>query len=95
MPKALVIGGGVAGPAVAQLLARAGWDAPVFEAQPEPDAFAGLFLNVAVNGQRVLGALGVLDRLLGDAHRASRMVMISGRGKQLGVVPNGPAGRPS
>ena len=59
MPKALVIGGGVAGPAVAQLLARAGWDAPVFEAQPEPDAFAGLFLNVAVNGQRVLGALGV------------------------------------
>ena len=32
MPRALVIGGGVAGPAVAQLLARDGWDTHVYEA---------------------------------------------------------------
>ena len=95
MPKALVVGGGVAGPAVAQLLARSGWEAVVLEARPAPDPYEGLFLNVAVNGQRVLGTLGMLDRLLADAHRASRMVMTSGRGAQLGVVPNGPAGRPS
>lgn len=95
MPKALVIGGGVAGPAVATLLTRAGWEAPVFEARPAPDPFEGLFLNVAVNGRRVLRTLGVEDRLLSDAHPAPQMAMWSGRGKQLGVVPNGPAGRPA
>ncbi|MBM7520040.1 FAD-dependent monooxygenase [Nocardioides nitrophenolicus] len=94
MPKALVVGGGVAGPAVAALLTRIGWEAPVFEARTAPDPFEGLFLNVAVNGRRVLRTLGWEDRLLADAHPAAEMVMWSGRGKQLGVVPNGPAGRP-
>jgi len=95
MPRALVVGGGVAGPAVAQLLTQVGWEAPVFEARSAPDPYGGLFLNVAVNGQRVLESLGVRERLLSDAHPASRMVMWSGRGKELGVVPNGPADRPS
>ncbi|MFF0270468.1 FAD-dependent oxidoreductase [Kribbella sp. NPDC004536] len=94
MPKALVVGAGVAGPAVATLLTRSGWDAPVFEARSEPDPFAGLFLNVAVNGRRVLSTLGFAERLLSDAHPAPRMAMWSGRGKQLGTVPNGPAERP-
>lgn len=95
MPKAVVVGGGVAGPAVAQLLTQVGWEASVFEARPAPDLYEGLFLNVAVNGRRVLASLGVEKRLLSDAHPASSMVMWSGRGKQLGVVPNGPAGRPA
>jgi prepilin-type processing-associated H-X9-DG protein len=94
MPKALIVGGGVAGPAVAQFLTQVGWEAPVFEARPVPDPYEGLFLNVAVNGRRVLSSLGVERRLLSDAHAAPSMVMWSGRGKQLGVVPNGPAGRP-
>ena len=94
MPKAVVVGGGVAGPAVAQLLTQIGWEAPVFEARPAPDGYEGLFLNVAVNGRRVLATLGLEERLLSDAHPAPSMVMWSGRGKQLGVVPNGPAGRP-
>jgi 2-polyprenyl-6-methoxyphenol hydroxylase-like FAD-dependent oxidoreductase len=94
MPKALVVGGGVAGPAVATLLTRDGWEAPVFEARSEPDPFAGLFLNVAANGRRVLATLESEKRLLSDAHPAPRMVMWSGRGKQLGTVPNGPAERP-
>ena len=94
MPKAVVVGGGVAGPAVAQLLTQIGWEAPVFEARSAPDSYEGLFLNVAANGRRVLATLGVEERLLSDAHPAPSMVMWSGRGKQLGVVPNGPAGRP-
>lgn len=94
MPKAVVVGGGVAGPAVAQLLMQIGWEAPVFESRLAPDPYEGLFLNVAVNGRRVLSSLGVEQRLLSDAHPAPAMVMWSGRGKQLGVVPNGPAGRP-
>lgn len=95
MPKAVIVGGGVAGPAVAQLLTQIGWDAPVFEGRPAPDPYEGLFLNVAVNGRRVLRTLGVEQPLLSDAHPASSMVMLSGRGKLLGVVPNGPVGRPA
>ena len=94
MPRALIIGGGVAGPAAAQLLARDGWDAHVYEAHAEPDPYAGLFLNVATNGLAVLETLGLRDRLLTDGHRAGRMVMWSRTGKELGTVPNGPAREP-
>lgn len=94
MPRALVIGGGVAGPAAAQLLARDGWDTHVYEAHAEPDPYAGLFLNVATNGLSVLETLGLRERLLTDGHRAGRMVMWSRTGKELGAVPNGPAREP-
>ncbi|VXA95809.1 6-hydroxynicotinate 3-monooxygenase [Microbacterium sp. 8M] len=94
MPKALIIGGGVAGPAVALFLRRAGWEAEIFEARPHPDAFGGLFLNVATNGLAVLDTLGLKERLLEDGHLAPYMRMRSGRGRILGTVPNGPAGEP-
>ncbi|GEK21869.1 FAD-dependent monooxygenase [Cellulomonas xylanilytica] len=94
MPRALVIGGGVAGPAAALLLARDGWDVHVHEAHAEPDPYAGLFLNVATNGLAVLELLGLRERLLSDGHRAGRMVMWSRTGKELGAVPNGPAREP-
>jgi 2-polyprenyl-6-methoxyphenol hydroxylase-like FAD-dependent oxidoreductase len=94
MPKALIIGGGVAGPTAALFLRRAGWDAEIFEARQAPDAFGGLFLNVATNGLAVLDTLGLKERLLEDGHLAPYMRMRSGRGRILGTVPNGPAGEP-
>ena len=94
MPKALIIGGGVAGPAVALFLRRAGWEVEIFEARPAPDAFGGLFLNVATNGLAVLETLGLKERLLEDGHLCPYMEMSSGRGRRLGTVPNGPAGEP-
>ena len=94
MPRALVIGSGVAGPATALFLQRAGWDVEVFEAAAEPDAYAGLFLNVATNGLAVLDRLGLRDRLVAAGHRAPEMVMWSSTGKRLGTVPNGPAREP-
>lgn len=92
MPTALVIGGGIAGPAVAMFLARAGWKPRILEAAPAPENAAGAFLNVATNGLAVLGRLGLRDAVVDGGHRAGRMVMLSGRGRELGVVPNGPAG---
>ena len=92
--KALVVGGGVGGPAVALFLRRLGWDVEIIEAARQPDAHAGAFLNVATNGLAVLTELGVTDRLRTDAHPCPHMVMWSGRGKRLGEVPNGPAGQP-
>jgi 2-polyprenyl-6-methoxyphenol hydroxylase-like FAD-dependent oxidoreductase len=95
MPRALVIGSGVAGPAVAMFLASDGWEVEIFEAAARPDDYAGAFLNVATNGLTVLDALGFRERLLSDAHPAPHMIMWSSTGKQLGSVPNGPAGDPA
>jgi 2-polyprenyl-6-methoxyphenol hydroxylase-like FAD-dependent oxidoreductase len=95
MPRALVIGGGVAGPAAAMFLAADGWEVEIFEAAANPDDYAGAFLNVATNGLSVLDALDLRERLLSDAHPAPHMIMWSSTGKQLGTVPNGPAGDPA
>lgn len=92
MPSALIVGGGIAGPAVAMFLARAGWNVRILEAADGPDGAAGAFLNVAANGLDVLEQLGLREPLVADGHRAGRMVMRSGRGRELEVVPNGPAG---
>jgi 2-polyprenyl-6-methoxyphenol hydroxylase-like FAD-dependent oxidoreductase len=91
---ALIVGCGVAGPAGALFLRRAGWQPLIFEAAAQPDDYTGLFLNVATNGLQVMASLCLRDALLADAHRCPNMVMWSGRGKRLGQVPNGPAGQP-
>jgi 2-polyprenyl-6-methoxyphenol hydroxylase-like FAD-dependent oxidoreductase len=95
MPRALVIGGGVAGPAAAMFLAADGWEVEIFEAAANPNDYAGAFLNVATNGLTVLDALGLREHLLFYAHPAPHMIMWSSTGKQLGTVPNGPAGDPA
>jgi 2-polyprenyl-6-methoxyphenol hydroxylase-like FAD-dependent oxidoreductase len=92
MPRALVIGGGVAGPAAAMFLAADGWEVEILESAAKPDDYGGSFLNVATNGLTVLDALGLREHLLSDAHIAPHMIMWSSTGKQLGSVPNGPAG---
>ena len=95
MPRtALIIGSGVAGPAMALFLRRLGWQTAIYEAAAEPDDYAGSFLNVATNGLSVLETLGLRDQLVADAFHCPYMVMWSGRGKRLGAVPNGPAGEP-
>ncbi|MGB3327617.1 MAG: FAD-dependent monooxygenase, partial [Thermomicrobiales bacterium] len=94
MSKAIVIGGGVAGPATALFLRRAGWDCEIYEARATPDPYGGLFLNVATNGLAVLEQLELRARLLEDVHPCPYMVMLGSRGKPLGIVPNGPAGQP-
>jgi 2-polyprenyl-6-methoxyphenol hydroxylase-like FAD-dependent oxidoreductase len=57
--RALIIGCGIAGPAAAIFLKRAGCDPVIYEAMPEHDDYAGLFLNVGRNGMRILKELGI------------------------------------
>lgn len=92
--KAIVVGAGVGGPAVALFLRRIGWEVEILEAAAGADREAGAFLNLATNGLAVVAELGLADRLLTDSHRAPQMVIWSGRGKRLGTVPNGPVGQP-
>lgn len=87
--RALIIGGGVAGPATALFLKRAGFVAEVFEAQPESATTEGSFLNIASNGLHVLRELGLDGAVAAEGFRIPRMVMWSGGGRRLGEVRNG------
>lgn len=87
--KVLIIGGGIGGPALALFLQRAGFDVEIYEARKEPEAYAGLFLNLASNGMRVLKALGLEREVAAEGFPCPRMLMWNGKGKLLGEVPNG------
>jgi 2-polyprenyl-6-methoxyphenol hydroxylase-like FAD-dependent oxidoreductase len=83
--RALVIGGGIAGPAVALFLARSGMEPIVFEAYPRRDEVGGGF-QIAPNGMSVMAALGLADRLLAAGTCSSDMVFRNHRGRQIGLV---------
>ena len=89
----LVIGCGIAGPAAAIFLRRAGYKPRIFEAMAEHDEYAGLFLNVARNGMSILRELGVDEAVRKEGIEMRAMSFISGRGKMLGTV-DGPPGEP-
>ncbi|HEU5103389.1 MAG TPA: NAD(P)/FAD-dependent oxidoreductase [Roseiflexaceae bacterium] len=87
--KALIIGGGIAGPVAAMFLKRAGIDAAVYEARGQADPAAGWFLNLAGNGIEVLKTLGVAAPIIAEGSPAPRMIVESGAGRRLGEVRNG------
>lgn len=61
-PKALIIGGGIAGPITAILLKKIGIEATVFEAWPQSTGIGG-GLQIAPNGMRVLEEAGLADEM--------------------------------
>jgi 2-polyprenyl-6-methoxyphenol hydroxylase-like FAD-dependent oxidoreductase len=87
--RALVVGGGVAGPATALALHRVGIDATVLESRPADSGDAGSFLTLAPNGVDALDALGVLDRVRADAVPSRRNAMYGATGRLLGTVTLG------
>ena len=87
--KTLIIGCGVAGPAVALCLQRAGIEAEIYEARAESTDYGGLFLNTACNGLGVLKTLGLDEQVSRQGSPIPRMVIWSGNGKRLGEVRNG------
>jgi 2-polyprenyl-6-methoxyphenol hydroxylase-like FAD-dependent oxidoreductase len=87
--KALIIGGGIAGPVAAMFFKRAGVDAEVYEARREIDNYTGWFLNLAGNGIEVLKTLGIDAAISAEGSPAPRMIISSANGKRLGEVRNG------
>ncbi|MBD2871734.1 FAD-dependent oxidoreductase [Paenibacillus arenilitoris] len=90
--RVLVIGCGIAGPALALFLKRAGFVPVIFEADRQWDEFEGLFLNLASNGLNVLKELGI-DRAVAQEGIPMRgMRMLNGKGRMLGELgdANGP-----
>ncbi|MEH0819456.1 MULTISPECIES: FAD-dependent oxidoreductase [unclassified Micromonospora] len=84
MTKALIIGGGIAGPVAALALRRAGIESVVYEAYEGDAVGVGAFLTLSVNGLDALRAVG-LDELVADlGHPTPRMAMFNHKGRRLG-----------
>src|SRR3712207_4745156 len=88
--KAMIIGGGIAGPVTAMALQRAGIDPVVCEAYDTSAGLdAGAFLTVAVNGLDALRTLDAHEPVLAAGFPTRNIEFFSGTGKRLGEVPIG------
>jgi 2-polyprenyl-6-methoxyphenol hydroxylase-like FAD-dependent oxidoreductase len=87
--KALVIGGGIAGPVAAMALQQAGIEPVVFEAHQRGADGVGAFLTLAVNGLTALRAIGIDPECLAGI-ATPRFAMYLGNGRKIGELANGP-----
>jgi FAD-dependent urate hydroxylase len=87
--KALIVGGGVAGPVTAMALRQSGIDSVVYEAYTGGADDAGSFLTFASNGLDALRTIDAHHLVLSEGFPTPRMTIQSGTGKHLGDVPNG------
>jgi 2-polyprenyl-6-methoxyphenol hydroxylase-like FAD-dependent oxidoreductase len=89
MVKALIAGGGVAGPVTAMALQRAGIEAVVYEAHVPGSDEAGSYLTVATNGLDALRAIDADGPVLAAGFPTPTNVLLSGSGRRLGAFSNG------
>ena len=87
--RVIIIGAGIAGPAMGLALHRAGMQATVYEASVAPRDEEGAFLNLAPNGVAVLRALGVGHVLDGLGFRNDRLIFHNDAGRILAEAPVG------
>jgi 2-polyprenyl-6-methoxyphenol hydroxylase-like FAD-dependent oxidoreductase len=87
--KALVVGGGVAGPATALALHQVGIEATVLEAWPRSDGEAGSWFTLAPNGLHALDLLGARHLATGIGFPSERNVMAGATGRVLGSMSLG------
>ena len=86
----LVVGGGIAGPAIALFLKRAGFSPIVFEGYAQASDIGG-GLQVAPNGMRVLDQLGLAAPMLKEGVESAEFSFENQSGEALARIPNGPA----
>ena len=89
MSRALIIGGGIAGPVAAMALQKAGWEPVVYEAHAQTSAEVGSYLTVASNGLDALRAVGAERTVLEAGFPTPANVLLSSGGRRLGTVSNG------
>jgi len=87
MTKALIIGGGIAGPVLAMALMRAGIDAEVFEREEAGAAQRGSWLNFQANGMDALRAIDAAGTVEKIGYPVDSMSFINGKGRLLGRMP--------
>ncbi|MEV4321872.1 FAD-dependent monooxygenase [Microbispora rosea] len=84
--KALIIGGGIAGPVTAMALRRAGIDSEVFEAYDRGAEGVGAFLTLAVNGLEALRLLDLHDLVRDLGMDTPVMEIRNARGRLLATT---------
>jgi 2-polyprenyl-6-methoxyphenol hydroxylase-like FAD-dependent oxidoreductase len=85
----LIIGGGIAGPALGIAFRRAGIDSVVYESSPSSRDNAGTFLNLAPNGLNALRALDLTERVTDLGFRNDLLVFHTETGRVLAEAPVG------
>ena len=88
---AIIIGGGIAGPATAMALAKAGLEATVYEARPHGADGGGVMLTLAVNGIDALRTLGADAAAVAAGFPTPQIALRTHTGKRLGVTSTGGA----
>jgi 2-polyprenyl-6-methoxyphenol hydroxylase-like FAD-dependent oxidoreductase len=88
----LIIGGGIAGPAIALFLKKAGLEPIVFETYERASDIGG-GLQIAPNGMRVLSQLDLAEPLRKLGVESAEFCFENESGKLLTCLPNGPASR--
>jgi 2-polyprenyl-6-methoxyphenol hydroxylase-like FAD-dependent oxidoreductase len=86
--KALIIGGGVAGPALSLFLKKAGISSALYEAYPHTGGVGG-GLSLAPNGMNVLDELGLADKVKARGTVALENCFRSETGRVLARIDNG------
>ena len=84
----IIIGGGIAGPALALLLKKTGMSSTVYEAHPHLENVGGGF-TIAPNGMKVLEEVGVADSIAGSGALVSEFCFRDHHGKVLARYPAG------
>ena len=84
----IIIGGGIAGPALALLLNKAGITSTVYEAHPRLENLGGGF-TIAPNGMNVLEEVGVADLIASNGALVSEFCFRDHHGKVLARYPAG------
>jgi 2-polyprenyl-6-methoxyphenol hydroxylase-like FAD-dependent oxidoreductase len=85
----MIIGGGIAGPAMAMALQKAGIDPVIYEAHPAAADETGAFLTVATNGISALRVLDADAAVLDAGFPTPAIVLRSCTGKRLGANSTG------
>jgi 2-polyprenyl-6-methoxyphenol hydroxylase-like FAD-dependent oxidoreductase len=85
----MIIGGGIAGPAMAMALQKAGIDPVLYEAHPATAEGTGAFLTVATNGISSLRVLGADQAVLDAGFPTPAITLRSCTGKKLGANSTG------
>jgi FAD-dependent urate hydroxylase len=87
--KAIIAGGGIAGPVTAMALQRAGIEAEVYEARTAPEADTGAWLTFAGNGVAGLRLLGAAEAVERAGFETTRILLRNGAGRELAAMPLG------
>lgn len=84
--RAVIIGGGIAGPVLAMWLQRVGIEATIFEQRGSSAGAEGAFLGVAPNGMNVLDGLGLAGKVAEAGVSCSRFEFRNAEDRAIGAI---------